>query len=221
MRINLSLCRGFSLTEIAIVLGVVGLILGAVWTAAAHVYSQKRINDFERELSVTLENIRLFYHNQTFVVTGDSTNNFLTEYQAGMYPANFLAPQSAWPTSAGFTPITTDGYYIMSQTDALLDDYGCGGGGVYTLNIMGSPVSNHPLTEDMCIRILTDISRQGDSILQVRADNGGWINPSACFSDGSGTAGGISVSDARQACDLQGCSGAFCGQVTIDVAIGH
>jgi len=36
--------KGFTLTEIAIVLGIIGLILGAIWVAAAAVYENTRVN---------------------------------------------------------------------------------------------------------------------------------------------------------------------------------
>ena len=41
---------GFTLTEAAIVLGIVGLILGAIWVASASVYSNYRVNNAVKEL---------------------------------------------------------------------------------------------------------------------------------------------------------------------------
>ena len=43
--------RGFTLTEIAIVLGIVGLILGAIWVAAAAVYNNLRVSHADTESS--------------------------------------------------------------------------------------------------------------------------------------------------------------------------
>lgn len=44
--------RGFTLTEIAIVLGIIGLILGAVWSAAGNVYSNANATKFAEQLGV-------------------------------------------------------------------------------------------------------------------------------------------------------------------------
>src|SRR5882762_1552401 len=53
--------RGFTLTEIAIVLGIVGLILGAIWVAAAAVYSNLRTSKATTELLNIVQNVRALY----------------------------------------------------------------------------------------------------------------------------------------------------------------
>ncbi len=42
--------RAFTLTEIAIVLGIIGLILGAIWTAAATVYENNKMNKAQTQI---------------------------------------------------------------------------------------------------------------------------------------------------------------------------
>jgi len=37
--------RAFTLTKVAILLGIMGLILGGIWTAAAQVYKEKSYGD--------------------------------------------------------------------------------------------------------------------------------------------------------------------------------
>ena len=49
--------RGFTLTEIAIVLGIMGLIIGAVWTAASGTRNAQKNNDAVTELQTIVGNV--------------------------------------------------------------------------------------------------------------------------------------------------------------------
>jgi len=53
--------RGFTLAEMAIVLGVIGLILGAIWVAAAAVYANMRIEKAQQQILAIVQNIRALY----------------------------------------------------------------------------------------------------------------------------------------------------------------
>ncbi len=53
--------RGFTLTEIAIVLGIVGLILGAIWIAAAAVYQNLRLSHANAEVLQIAQGVRTLY----------------------------------------------------------------------------------------------------------------------------------------------------------------
>lgn len=50
--------RGFNLIEAAIVLGVVGLVIGGIWVAAASVQDRLKISDISKGVLVTASNIR-------------------------------------------------------------------------------------------------------------------------------------------------------------------
>jgi prepilin-type N-terminal cleavage/methylation domain-containing protein len=62
--------RGFTLTEIAVVLGIVGLILGAIWTAAAHVYQQKKVNQEVEEIQDIVQAVRSLYATRGVIGAG-------------------------------------------------------------------------------------------------------------------------------------------------------
>ena len=56
--------RGFSLTEASIVLGIIGLVLGAIWAAIAAVEDNVKSNDAATQLSVTMDRARAYYAGQ-------------------------------------------------------------------------------------------------------------------------------------------------------------
>lgn len=74
--------RGFTLTEAAIVLGIVGLILGAIWVAAGAVYSNLRVETANKQLMSVVQNVRSLYSSSTqmdAIAAGDLV-------RAGVFP---------------------------------------------------------------------------------------------------------------------------------------
>ena len=66
--------RAFTLTELAIVLGIIGVILGAIWTAAAKVYTNNKVTRATNELLAISNNIKqLYYGKSAMGVSGDAT----------------------------------------------------------------------------------------------------------------------------------------------------
>ena len=56
--------RAFSLTEMAIVLGVIGLILAAIWTAASSANQRNKVDAAVQELQTTAQNMVTLYQNR-------------------------------------------------------------------------------------------------------------------------------------------------------------
>src|ERR1700761_3284035 len=79
--------RGFTLTEIAIVLGIVGLILGAIWVAAAAVYNNLRTSHANTQMLQTALAIRTLYATQKTVTAGEITGAVIT---AGAVPKDMV-----------------------------------------------------------------------------------------------------------------------------------
>jgi prepilin-type N-terminal cleavage/methylation domain-containing protein len=99
--------QGFTLTEIAIVLGIIGLILGAIWVAAAAVYSNMRTSKTTTELLHIVQDVRAMYATSGTVDGGADMSGFqvqsgkaLTYIQAGMFPTDSLNAVGANATSA-------------------------------------------------------------------------------------------------------------------------
>lgn len=104
--------RGFTLTEIAIVLGIVGLILGAIWVAAAAVYNNLRTSKGTTELLVTVQNIRALYATSGLVDAGadmpvnapPAAGGGRTYLQAGVFPADTLDNPNVNLATQAFDP---------------------------------------------------------------------------------------------------------------------
>jgi len=80
--------RGFTLTEAAIVLGIVGLILGAIWVAASAVYNNMRVQTTTTQLLQMVQSIRsLHATQQTMGGSGDIASDLA---KAGAVPKDMV-----------------------------------------------------------------------------------------------------------------------------------
>jgi len=84
--------RGFTLTEAAIVLGIVGLILGAIWVAAGAVYNNQRIATTSTQILQMVNGIRSLYAASTTVDIGDISLNLA---KAGAVPKDMVLLNSS------------------------------------------------------------------------------------------------------------------------------
>lgn len=110
--------RGFTLTEIAIVLGIVGLILGAIWVAAAAVYSNLRTSKATTQLLQITQNIRALYatSSNTGAGTADMTQNLIS---AGVFPNDTV---SGTPPTATVTNAFGGSIFVSSGQAAVAGD---------------------------------------------------------------------------------------------------
>ena len=97
--------RGFTLTELAIVMGVMGVILSAIWWAAGNAGEAQRDNAGVTELQTVSQNILSLMQGQTFVTTAcDSGGAFPCPITKGMIKAQAI-PSTYIDT---VTPTTAD-----------------------------------------------------------------------------------------------------------------
>jgi len=103
--------RGFTLTEAAIVLGIVGLILGAIWVAAAAVYNNLRVSTTSNQLLQIVQSIRSIHSTQQTV---DPELTALLVAQAGGMPKDMLddpnAPASVSDVWGGVVDVNPQEY---------------------------------------------------------------------------------------------------------------
>ncbi len=89
--------RGFTLTEAAIVLGIVGLILGAIWVAAASVYENLRVSTTSNQLLQIVQAVRSMHATQSTV---DSDISAILVARAGGIPSDMVVKDSSGAVTA-------------------------------------------------------------------------------------------------------------------------
>ena len=104
--------KGFTLTEIAIVLGIMGMVLGAIWVAASNVYNNQRVNQGQSAVLQVLQAVRTLYAQQAIIAVGNRTAELV---QAGVIPTNLIGPGNTMVTPWGgsmYIGGTTDGQSV-------------------------------------------------------------------------------------------------------------
>jgi prepilin-type N-terminal cleavage/methylation domain-containing protein len=89
--------RGFTLTEIAIVLGIIGIILGAIWVAASAVYNNIRISHANTQVLQLAQGIRSLYSTAT-LTTGMTVDNLICAKAA---PSDMITLACGGPGTLG------------------------------------------------------------------------------------------------------------------------
>ncbi|MDP9196016.1 MAG: prepilin-type N-terminal cleavage/methylation domain-containing protein [Pseudomonadota bacterium] len=79
--------RGFSLLEMAIVIGIIALIIGGIWLAYAAVTSNKREADANGQVLTIAHNMRNLYVNQN----GGDGASMANLIAAGIFPGNMVS----------------------------------------------------------------------------------------------------------------------------------
>lgn len=123
---------GFTLTEIAIVLGVMGIVLSGIWTAASVVHRKRLVTQAAQQALAIVSNIRALYAGrQSFPYAAFTHKNITAALvHAGAFPAEcFTGKGDTTPKTPWGTPITVVAasgagsdtfildFYLENQTD--------------------------------------------------------------------------------------------------------
>jgi Tfp pilus assembly protein PilE len=136
---------GFNLIEAAIVLGIVGLIVGGIWAAASSAYENMRQQSGSKNLLSFAQSIRSFYANSGATSINTTVSVAITQ---GLVPADMVSGTAAMISPWG-TAVTL------------------GTGTIGSTNVFGILYSG--LTQSTCINILTRNSNasQGSGLVAV------------------------------------------------------
>ncbi len=147
--------RGFTLTEMALVLLIVGIILGAIWVAAGHVQTKVYINQTIQEVNQIAKNVR------------------------GMYAALPKAPRPTTAKQRSFLP--TGGVNAWGGTYAFVFSNPIGSSFGLRVNLPATldPISSRELCLDLFTRLPSTGGKrnpaQGDGPLSVQINGGSFL----------------------------------------------
>jgi prepilin-type N-terminal cleavage/methylation domain-containing protein len=121
--------KGFTLTEIAIVLGIIGLILGAIWAAASSVYANLKANQAQQGILAAAQAVRSLFATSAATGIAAGTNTPITS--PGMFPVNWQSttvgrvgnPWHVNPT-ASYAYVIGNGQQFAVEIDGI-SDAGC------------------------------------------------------------------------------------------------
>jgi len=113
---------GFSLIEAAIVLGIVGLVIGGIWAASNAVGQNRKAERMVTGLLLMVENIRTLYERQPPTAYADVTANMIA---AGVVPRDFINGNNIITPYGTAMVIQEDTGHVRIEIDRALVGVGC------------------------------------------------------------------------------------------------
>lgn len=102
--------QGFSLTELAIIMGIVGVVLAAIWVTAGKVSENEKAAKTVAEIYYIVDNVRNIYGRQ--LSSGTGTSSFIN---SAAIPTEMMVngvPKNPWGTTSGAADIAGAGIGI-------------------------------------------------------------------------------------------------------------
>lgn len=99
--------KGFSLIEAAIVLGLIGLVIGGIWVAAASARAGTQASQFQQQTLNLVKNVRDYYAAQALPAAATVTGTLAGK---GIFPSD-MCPANCVSAAAAATPYTVRNAY--------------------------------------------------------------------------------------------------------------
>ena len=165
--------RGFTLMELAIVLGVIGIIMGGVWAAESHVTDAQRLSKATQQIGHILSGYKTIYGSRR-IDTGPGVWGGLScmGINANIFPTDMI-PVNSGACVEGATPWSPS---VQPQSPWH--------GGVYVAGIeddQGIIIDYFGLSAETCIQLATAESKNA-GIMQAwmgGANEGFWVDSGA------------------------------------------
>lgn len=190
------LCRrGFTLTELAIVLGVIGIILGAIWAAASHTYSNYRTQKAVSQILTIVQSVRSIYSKGVFAAGDPIWLNFTNVLiNSNAVPGDMIVPCAGLPWNTG-------GQCIVNpwNGEVILDTQANWGGAPVSTSLFEIQISEPG--PPYCMQFLS-------ALVQSATQNGlVWAY--------TANTGGVAVTPQTQPSQFNGCGGNIVLQFTL------
>lgn len=112
---NYSKNQGFNLIEAAIVLGIIGLVIGGIWIAASEAGQSRKINKTIEGLVTTVKNVQQLISARDAETIGYSISITNTLNAAKAFPANWIMSSTSVQSEYGGIGVTN--YITPSRFD--------------------------------------------------------------------------------------------------------
>lgn len=165
-QIHSVICKGFSLIEAAIVLSVIGLVIGGIWYAASEV----SLRDRERRLASDILSIsevgRRLFSRESYPASVGGMSVTSTAYSGNAIPANYTL------SGVGTRVLSPDGVALSVSLD-----YSGGIGPIFTISLFDdSIVAESKFTPADCrhlVKVLAARFRTNDNLYYIQVNSSG------------------------------------------------
>lgn len=152
---------GFSLVEAAIVLGVIGLVIGGIWVTASALYRRHQVNQFVQLATLSLKKFDELYKDMPIISTEPTRDLGAVMQKIGLVPPELLRGTSLVTPWGGTIAISIDHYSDINWRFLFY---------IYA-----------PLPTGVCINILREMSKIADRRPLTVSNNQFMIDPPGTF----------------------------------------
>lgn len=107
--------RGFSFTETIVVILIVSVVLGVVWTAASNVSRKADIEETLQDVMMITQNIRHLYGERNFTAAADLTELMANSgvFPPRMFHGGLATPRTPFETNVRITTPGADIFWVI------------------------------------------------------------------------------------------------------------